>query len=51
MWYYMTKYSFDPEKQVAGPFNTEEKHGLKWKSALMKSIELTQMKMAGIQKS
>ena len=24
MWYYMTKYSFDPEKYVAGPFDTEK---------------------------
>lgn len=24
MWYYMTKYSFDPEKHIVGPFNTEE---------------------------
>lgn len=24
MWYYLIKYSFDPEKPVFGPFNTEE---------------------------
>lgn len=24
MWYYMTKYSFDPSKPVVGPFDTEE---------------------------
>ena len=24
MWYYLTKYSFDPSKPVSGPFNTEE---------------------------
>lgn len=24
MWYYMTKYSFDPTKLVKGPFTTEE---------------------------
>ena len=24
MWYYMTKYSFDPEKNVVGPFGTEK---------------------------
>lgn len=29
MWYYMTKYSFDPEKEVTGPFETEEEAWIK----------------------
>lgn len=24
MWYYLTKYSFDPDKNVTGPFNTDD---------------------------
>ena len=24
MWYYMTKYSFDPSKPIIGPFDTED---------------------------
>ena len=32
MWYYLVRYSFDPEKSVFGPFNTEEEA---WKDALI----------------
>ena len=31
MWYYLVRYSFDPEKPVFGPFNTKEEA---WKAAL-----------------
>lgn len=31
MWYYLVRYSFDAEKPVFGPFNTEEEA---WEAAL-----------------
>lgn len=31
MWYYLVRYSFDPTKQVFGPFDTEEDA---WEAAL-----------------
>lgn len=39
MWYYMTKYSFDPSKPVIGPFNTEEEAWADMHEIAMKEYE------------
>lgn len=40
MWYYMTKYSFDSSKPVAGPFETEEEAYEKMQIAAMKEYDI-----------
>lgn len=40
MWYYMIKYSFDSDKPVCGPFNTEEEAYEKMQIAAQKEYDI-----------
>ena len=40
MWYYMTKYSFDSSKPVAGPFKTQKEAYEKMQIVAMKEYDI-----------